>query len=133
MDLIVELSERFNYDEVENILFIDLSNLQIDNVDQINRIEKELEREMESVDSKVYSIVNYDDCNIRDKVKEEFSDMLKRGQEKYSLATIRYSNKSFTRVALSVAEIKKNLTDKSTVCRSKEEAIREIKKMKDFY
>ncbi|MFW5786777.1 MAG: hypothetical protein ACOCV3_00760 [Halanaerobiales bacterium] len=125
----MDLKERFNYDQDRGILFIDFSNLTLDKTKQIEEINLIIEDLLGDLGHKVYSVVNYDNCKISQEIKDEYGEMMKENQKKYSLGTVRYSNKSFTRTTLTISSVKNRFS--SNVCSSKEEAINKIEELKE--
>ncbi len=123
----MDLKSRFNFDAEKDILFIDFSDLEISSLEQVQEIKGIVDGMMKPIGHKVYSIVNYDNCTIDVKIKDEYMQLIKENQEQYSLGTVRYSNKTFTRTSLRLGAVKEKMD--SLIYNSKEEAIAMVERL----
>jgi len=88
--LAMPLEQRFAYDPMLRMLFIDFRQLTIASERDIARIRAEVERRIGPLGHKVYAIVNYRDCRIEPAVQASFRRMVAGLEERCYLGVTRY-------------------------------------------
>ena len=77
-DIMLEppLTDRFSYDNMLNMLFMNFERLQICSERDVARIKDEVERRVLPLGRKVYAIVNYNGCTIEHSVLASYLGMV---------------------------------------------------------
>ncbi len=88
--LAMPLEQRFAYDPLLRMLFIDFRQLTIASERDIARIRAEVERRIGPLGHKVYAIVNYRDCRIEPAVQASYRRMVEALEERCYLGVTRY-------------------------------------------
>ena len=88
--LAMPLEQRFAYDPMLRMLFIDFRQLTIASNRDIERIRCEVERRVAPLGHKVYAIVNYRDCRIEPAVQASYRRMVETLEERCYLNVTRY-------------------------------------------
>ncbi|HZT47119.1 MAG TPA: acyl CoA:acetate/3-ketoacid CoA transferase [Hyphomicrobiaceae bacterium] len=88
--LAMPLEQRFSYNPMLRMLFIDFRRLTIRSEADIARIRAEVERRVLPLGHKVYAIVNYRDCRIAPAVLDSYHRMLEALEETCYLGVTRY-------------------------------------------
>ncbi len=88
--LAMPLGQRFAYDPMLRMLFIDFRQLTIASNRDIARIRDEVERRIGPLGHKVYAIVNYRDCRIEPDVQASYLRMVEALEERCYLGVTRY-------------------------------------------
>jgi propionate CoA-transferase len=88
--LAMPLEQRFAYDPLLRMLFIDFRQLTIASNRDIQRIKAEVERCIGPLGHKVYAIVNYRDCKIEPAVQTSYRRMVEALEERCYLGVTRY-------------------------------------------
>ncbi len=88
--LAMPLEQRFSYNPMLRMLFIDFRRLTIRSETDIARIRAEVERRVLPLGHKVYAIVNYRDCRIAPAVLDSYHRMLEALEETCYLGVTRY-------------------------------------------
>jgi len=88
--LAMPLEQRFAYDPLLRMLFIDFRQLTIASNHDIARIKHEVERRIGPLGHKVYAIVNYRDCRIEPAVQASYRRMVEELEERCYLGVTRY-------------------------------------------
>lgn len=125
----MELQDRFIFDSRENILFINLAELRIENRAQVDEICRVTTGTIEQHGRRSYSIVNYEGTEIAPAIMDYYGERIKELYDRYSLTTVRYSSSGFTRSVLRYLGAAKDL--ESNTFTTREEAIRAIQELKD--
>jgi propionate CoA-transferase len=88
--LAMPLEQRFAYDPMLRMLFIDFRQLTIASNRNVERIREEVERRIGSLGHKVYAIVNYRGCRIEPAVQESYMRMVEALEARCYLGVTRY-------------------------------------------
>jgi propionate CoA-transferase len=88
--LAMPLEQRFSYNAMLRMLFIDFRQLAIRSDADIARIRAEVERRVLPLGHKVYAIVNYRDCRIAPAVLDSYHRMLEALERTCYLGVTRY-------------------------------------------
>src|SRR5262249_39274635 len=88
--LAMPLEQRFAYDPMLRMLFIDFRQLTIASNSDVERIRCEVERRIGPIGHKVYAIVNYRDCTIMPAVHARYLQMVEALEERCYLGVTRY-------------------------------------------
>ena len=88
--LAMPLEQRFAYDPMLRMLFIDFRQLTIASNRDIERIKAEVERRIGPLGHKVYAIVNYRDCRIEPAVRASYRQMVEALEDRCYLGVTRY-------------------------------------------
>jgi PAS domain S-box-containing protein len=125
----MQLCDRFIFDSEENILFINLAALRIENRAQVDEICRATSEIIEHHGGRTYSIVNYEGTEIAPEIVDYYGERIKELYDRYSLTTVRYSSSGFTRSMLRYLGAAKDL--ESNIFATREEAIHAIQELKD--
>ncbi|MFL6664957.1 MAG: acyl CoA:acetate/3-ketoacid CoA transferase [Rhizobacter sp.] len=98
--LAVPLARRFEYEAQGNVLFIDFEGLAVDDVDVIDRIEREVVDRVGTLGRRVRVVVNYDHFSIRPDLMDAYSAMVRRLAERYYDKVTRYAASGFVKARL---------------------------------
>ena len=96
----VPLGERFAYDQVANVFFVNFEGLSVRSSEQIRRIREMVGERLEPVGQKVFTIVNYDNFSIVPELIGEYSDMVRDLVRRYYAGVTRYTTSAFLRMKL---------------------------------
>jgi propionate CoA-transferase len=88
--LAMPLEQRFAYDPMLRMLFIDFRQLTITSNRDVARIKAEVERRIGPLGHKVYAIVNYRDCRIEPAVQASYQAMVEALEDRCYLGVTRY-------------------------------------------
>jgi propionate CoA-transferase len=88
--LAMPLQQRFAYDPLLRMLFIDFRQLTIASERDIACIQAAVERRIGPLGHKVYAIVNYRDCRIEPAVQASYRRMVEALEERCYLGVTRY-------------------------------------------
>ncbi len=122
------MQERFHYHSKLNILEIDFSHLTIVSPGQIEELQKALKSELKPLGKKAYALINYEDFQVEDELKEPYSNMLGQINRKYLLGTARYSGSALARVTRKNFSLENGIEGTTFPCR--EQALEAIAHMK---
>lgn len=98
--LSVPLSERLEYDEDSNVLFINFEGLSVAGDNDIDAIEAEVRRRVEPLKRRVDVVVNYDHFSIRPELTDAYGAMVQRLSERYYGKVTRYAASGFLKAKL---------------------------------
>ena len=87
----IDLEQRFDYDEENNVLYVNLEGLSIETEEDVSELAVLLDQELASSDKKVRAIVNYANLYLDPGARESFFDMLRRNEEECFLSSTGYS------------------------------------------
>ncbi len=97
------LADRFGYDAVGNIFYVDFAGLSVRSEEDIERIRQAVESRLVPVGHKVYAIVNYDRFDIASELVDDYIGMVKGIVERHYLDVTRYTSSTFLRMKLGAA------------------------------
>lgn len=98
--LTLPLSERIDFDERSQMLFINFEGLAVDSVQDIEEIESEVARRVSPLGRRVEVVVNYDHFSIRPELMDAYSAMVQRLADRYYARVTRYAASSFVKARL---------------------------------
>ena len=87
----IDLKERFDYDEENNVLYVNLEGLSIETEEDVSELAVLLDQELASSEKEVHAIVNYANLYLDPSAREGFFDMLRRNEEECFLSSTGYS------------------------------------------
>lgn len=99
----IPIEERLNYDEGQNIYFVNFEGLTVRSSDDIDRIARAVEASLSPIGHKVFAIVNYDRFSIAPELADAYTGMVKGIMERYYLDVTRYTSSTFLRAKLGEA------------------------------
>ncbi len=73
----IPLEQRFTYDQLQNVFFVNLKRFSLHSRDDIETIEKMVEAKLEPVGERVYAIVNCDNFSILPELLDEYTAMVR--------------------------------------------------------
>jgi len=123
--LTLRLEDRFTYDPVENLFFVNFERFSVTSSEMVNDIKKAVEKILSPLGQKVYTIVNYDDFNILPDLVDDYTDMVKYLVDHYYSGVTRYTTSAFLRMKLGGALQKRDVAPH--IYESSEEASRALK------
>jgi propionate CoA-transferase len=91
------LEQRFSYDPLLRMLFIDFRNLAIGTERDVQRIRSEVEKRVRPLGHRVYAIVNYRGSTIEPPVIDSYCRMIEALQDSCYLSVTRYGAADFPR------------------------------------
>lgn len=92
----LSLEDRLHYDKADNVLYINFEGLNIETVQEAQKLADFFARKLVSFGKKVHAITNYDNFNLNPVAAQTFFDMVKRNHEHF-LSYTRYSTNAFFR------------------------------------
>ncbi|MBX9793453.1 MAG: acyl CoA:acetate/3-ketoacid CoA transferase [Burkholderiaceae bacterium] len=98
--LTLPLSERIDFDERSQMLFINFEGLAVDTAQDIDAIEAEVERRVSPLNRRVDVVVNYDHFSIRPELMEAYGLMVKRLADHCYGQVTRYAASGFVKARL---------------------------------
>jgi propionate CoA-transferase len=99
----IPLPRRFNYDEQQNLFFINFERLALRTSADIKAIEKSVEARLAPLGHRVYAIVNYDNFSILPELLDEYSSMVRSLTDRFYSGVSRYTTSGFLRIKLGEA------------------------------
>jgi len=96
----MEIEERLYYDAGRNILFVNLSGLEIDNDDDLQDFSVPLRLYLQGLGQKVNLVSNYDGISIAPRMASKFADFLTALENDFYLTATRYTTSAFLRQKL---------------------------------
>lgn len=96
----VPLDERYSFDEIEDMFFINFENLRVSSRADIEAIRQAVESRVGGLGRKVYAIVNYDGFRIDEDLLEDYTEMVRYLVERYYSGVTRYTTSGFLRMKL---------------------------------
>ena len=91
---------RFNYDQAHNILFLNLSELEVKTEDLIDQYRDKIRSLIEPLGHKVYTVVNYDGFKLDRALEDRYLEEVTELGEKYFLGVTRFTTSAFMRAKL---------------------------------
>jgi len=96
----MKMSDRMYYDKEQNILFANLSGLEIETEKDLSKFYRTARSFIKNIGCKVNLISNHDGVSISPKMASKFADALSRLQREYFLTATRYTTSAFLRQKL---------------------------------
>src|SRR6267142_376767 len=96
----VPLSDRIDYDERAQVLFINFEGLKVDSEEDVAAIEREVANRVAPLNRRVAVVVNYDHFSIRPELMESYGAMVQRLTESYYSKVTRYAASGFVKARL---------------------------------
>ncbi len=109
MILNVSLDQRLNYDETQNVFFINFEGLEITSKADIDNINNLVEEKLSILNKKVFTIVNYDNFIIQPELIDQYTSMVDKLVKKYYSGVTRYTTSAFLRLKLGNALRNRNV------------------------
>jgi propionate CoA-transferase len=103
------LSERVNYDEERNILFLNLEGWSVRKKSDITDLRKVLVEACETAGKRVNTVVNHDGCRIAEDLYDDYAEMIDHMLRHYYASTARYSTSAFMRLKMQEALAQRGL------------------------
>ena len=101
--------ERFSYDAIGNLFFVNFEGLSVRTHADIDRIRAAVDHRLDAVGHKVYGVVNYDRFTLAPELTDEYIHMVKGLMERHYLDVTRYTSSTFLRLKLGEAMACRNL------------------------
>jgi propionate CoA-transferase len=98
LDLRIE--DRLSYDLTSNTVFMNYSGMRVRTQADLDRIKLAVDGLLGPLDTKVYSIVNYDRFEADPDIMAAYLDLVRYVEERYYIAVSRYTNSGFMRLKL---------------------------------
>ena len=98
--LALPLSERIEYDERSNVLFVNFEGLGVDSARDIDEIETLVTGHVERLRRRVDVVVNYDHFSIRPELEDAYAAMVDRLSERFYRRVTRYAASGFLKARL---------------------------------
>ncbi len=99
----IPLDQRFTYDPVQNLFFVNLERFALHSRDDIAAIEKTVETKLGRLGARAYAIVNYDNFTILPELLDEYSAMVRTLVDRFYSGVSRYTTSGFLRMKLGEA------------------------------
>jgi len=106
--LAVPLCDRFRYDPVSNLFFVNFEGLAIRSQKEIKDIRRVVETMLKPLGKKVKTIVNYENFSLVPELEDDYVNMVKDVMEYYESVT-RYATSAFLRLQLGNAMTRKEV------------------------
>ena len=100
---------RFNYDHEHNILFLNLSELQVKTQAIIERYKEMIRSIVEPLGHKVYAVVNYDGFEVDREFEDAYLDAVEDIGDRYFHGVTRFATSAFMRAKLGDALAKRGV------------------------
>ncbi|MEM9278823.1 MAG: acyl CoA:acetate/3-ketoacid CoA transferase [Pseudomonadota bacterium] len=96
----IPVSERLVYDEVSNIVYANMSGLDVSTKDELVALDDELNRFFTKLGRKVNIVANYDGISIAPRLSSKFMNLLGQLEYDYYLTSTHYTTSAFMRQKL---------------------------------
>ncbi|MEM7289387.1 MAG: acyl CoA:acetate/3-ketoacid CoA transferase [Pseudomonadota bacterium] len=116
----IPMSERLFHDETANIVYANLSGLDISTSEELDQVEKEANAFFTALGRKVNTVTNYDGISIAPRLQTRFMNLLGQLEYDYFLTSTRYTTSAFMRQKL--GQEFKNRSLPAHIFESREEA-----------
>ena len=116
----IHIDDRISYDAEKNTLFLNFAGMRVRNEADLAAIKEAVDRTLEPLGKRVYSIVNYERFVADDDIMDKYMDLVKYVEEKYYISVARYTSSGFLRLKLGKELGKRKVS--STVYESDDEA-----------
>src|SRR6266566_1020523 len=104
------MEDRLSYDPESNTVYMNYAGLRIRDLADIKTIVEAVDRLLEPLDKRVYSIVNYERFSCDDDVFDQYVDAVKYVEQKYYLGVKRYTSGAYLRHKLGAELAKRQIT-----------------------
>jgi len=122
----ISLSDRMIYSATDNLFFVNFESFSVNTKQDIDQIEKVVEKILSPLNKKVYTIVNYDNFSIAPNLIESYTQMVQKLVSKFYSRVTRYTTSTFMRMKLKDALSQRNVPPH--IYESQEEAKSALKK-----
>ena len=99
----IPFEDRFTYDPLKNIFFVNLEGFRVRTYADIQNISHAVERHLSGLTHKVPAIVNYDRFDITPELFDAYADMVKNLADRFYSLVTRYTASTFLRAKLNEA------------------------------
>jgi len=96
----VSLEKRLVYDPRENLFFVNLEGYAIRSAGDIEDVRVAVGKILDTVDHRVYAVVNYDNFSILPELVGPYTDMVKALVNRYYTGVTRYTTSAFLRMKI---------------------------------
>jgi propionate CoA-transferase len=125
--LTLKLEDRLTYDSTENLFFVNFENFSVQSHQDIEDIKEAVEKIVQSLQKKVYTIVNYDNFTILPELVDEYTEMVTFLVNRYYTGVTRYTTSTFLRMKLGDALEKRSVAPH--IYENSDEARRVLKRL----
>jgi len=98
--LSIPLSDRLIYDSRENIFFVNFEGFAVRSPETIQQVEHAVANILTPLNRKVYTIVNYDNFEIRPELVDDYTEMVSRLVDRFYSKVTRYTTSAFLRMKI---------------------------------
>ena len=98
--LVLPLESRLSYDRQQNLFFVNFEGYAVRDLEQVDRIEQAVRKDVAQAPGKVYAIVNYDNFSITPELLGPYTDMVKKLMTDCYSGVTRYTTSGFARMKL---------------------------------
>lgn len=105
----LKMSARISYDPKRNILFANLSGMEILHIRDISRLKSIVCTLCDKLDHRVNLVANYDGIYIDPALSEQYGQMISDLEERFYLSAARYTTSAFMRLKLGYALAKREV------------------------
>ena len=96
----IHIEDRISYNPATNTLFLNYAGMRVRTEEDLAAIKEAVDRTLEPLGKRVYSIVNYDRFVADDDIIDKYMDLVKYVEDKYYIKVSRYTNSGFLRLKL---------------------------------
>ena len=96
----VSLEKRLVYDQRENLFFVNFEGYAIRSAGDIEAVRAAVGKILDTVDHRVYAVVNYDNFSILPDLVGPYTDMVKALVDRYYTGVTRYTTSAFLRMKI---------------------------------
>ncbi len=101
--LTLPLADRFIYDPVAQTLYINFERLRVRSAADVQAVQREVEKHLQSLGHRVWGVVNYDHFELEPELQDEWVQMVQALVAQYYIDVVRYTTSSFLRAKLGPA------------------------------
>ena len=94
------LADRFTFDAVRSMLFIDFAGYRVQRPEQVEAVRAQVEALVGPLGRKVEAVIDYDGCHIEPGMAEAWFDMARDVQARFYDKAARYTTSAFMRLKL---------------------------------
>jgi len=96
----IPLHDRLIYDPKENMFFVNFEGFAVRSRETIQQVEQSVADILTPLNRKVYTIVNYDNFEIRPELVDEYTEMVSRLVARFYSKVTRYTTSAFLRMKI---------------------------------
>ncbi|WP_423395577.1 acyl CoA:acetate/3-ketoacid CoA transferase [Burkholderia sp. LMG 21824] len=96
----IPFDDRFRYDEIKNVLFLNFENFDIQSIEDVDACKERMRAICEPLGHKVYVVVNYDGFEISRRLEDTYLNSVRDLAERYYLGATRFTSNAFARAAI---------------------------------